>query len=114
MALASPYYDVLNQIVIDAQRCPSDTAERARIAAQVDERLVGRKHPYKINFAQALSCVKNQIIHVLREVTILSRIRVLLERCAQNIEAYRPDRRFMRRVSNLHQNLFFIAYKACR
>jgi len=80
----------------------------------VDERHVGRKHHYKVNFAQALSCMKNQIIHVLREVNILPRIRALLERCAQNIEACRPDRRFMRRVSNLHQNLFFTAYKACR
>jgi hypothetical protein len=58
--------------------------------------------------------LKNQIIHVLRVVTILPRIRVLLERCAQNIDACRPDRRFMRRVSNLHQNLFFTTYKACR
>lgn len=82
--------------------------------AQVEERLVGRKHHYKVNFAQALSCMKNQIIHVLREVNILPRILALLERCAQNIEACRPDRRFMRNVSNLHQNLFFAAYKACR
>ena len=57
--------------------------------------------------------MKNQIFHVLREVTIQPLIRALLERCAQNIEARRPDRRFMRRVSNLHQNLFFAAYKTC-
>jgi hypothetical protein len=82
--------------------------------AQVDDRLLGGKHPYKVNFAQALSGMKNQIIHLLREVNILPRILALLERCAQNIEACRPDRRFMRRVSNLHQTLFFSAYKACR
>ena len=82
--------------------------------AQVDDRLLGRKHQYKVNFAQALSCMKNQIIHVLREVNIQPLILALLERCAQNIEACRPDRRFMRRVSNLHQNLFFMAYKVCR
>jgi hypothetical protein len=58
--------------------------------------------------------MEKQIIHVLREVNIQPRIRALLQRCAQNIEACRPDRRFMRRVSNLHQNLFFTAYKACR
>ncbi len=57
--------------------------------------------------------MKNQIIHVLREVTIQPRIQALLERFAHNIEACRPDRRFMRRVSNLHQNLFFAAYKTC-
>ena len=82
--------------------------------ALVDDRLLGGKHPYKVNFAQALSGMKNQIIHLLRETNILPRILALLERCAQNIEACRPDRRFMRRVSNLHQNLFFSAYKACR
>jgi len=82
--------------------------------ALVDDRLLGCKYPYKVNFAQALSCMKNQIIPVLRETNILPHILALLERCAQNIEACHPDRRFMRRVSNLHQNLFFSAYKACR
>ncbi len=58
--------------------------------------------------------MKNQIIHVLRGVNIQPLVQALLERCAQNIEACRPDRRFMRNVSNLQQNLFFTAYNACR
>ncbi len=81
---------------------------------QVDDRLLGRKRHYKVNFAQALSNMKNQLIHLLRGVNIQPLVRALMDRCAQNIEACRPDRRFMRRVSNLHQNLFFAAYKACR
>ena len=82
--------------------------------AQVDARFQARKQPYTVNFTQALSNMKNQIIHLLREMNIQPRVQALLERCAQNIKACRPDRRFMRRVSNLHQNLFFTAYKACR
>lgn len=45
--------------------------------AQVDERCVGRKPRYTINFNQVLSCMKIQILHVLRKVVILSRIRAL-------------------------------------
>lgn len=82
--------------------------------AQVDVRHQERKLRYKINFAQALSGMKNHVIHLLREVNIQPLVLALLDRFSQNIEACRPDRQFIRRVSNLHQNLFFVAYKACR
>ena len=58
--------------------------------------------------------MKNQILHVLRGVNIQPRVQALLERYAQNIKACRPDRRFMCNVSDLHQNLFFTAYKMYR
>jgi hypothetical protein len=80
----------------------SDTAERACIAAHLELSRMGDLILFDRGY------------HVLREVTIMSCIRALQERCAQNIEACRPDRRFMRRVSNLYQNLFFTACKACR
>lgn len=82
--------------------------------SQVDTQHQERKLRYKVNFAQALSGMKNHVIRLLRKVNIQPLLLALLERFSQNIEAYRPGRKFMRRVSNLHQNLFFMAYKACR
>ena len=41
MALASLYDDVLNQMVIDAQLCPSYTSERACIAAHLEQARAG-------------------------------------------------------------------------
>ena len=97
-----------------AKQVPHNLTALLAAGAQVDTRFQARKQQYKNHNAQALSSMKNQIIHLLRGVNIQPLAQALLERCAQNIEASRPSRRFMRNVSNLHQNLFFTAYKACR
>jgi hypothetical protein len=81
---------------------------------RIDQTMASRKCYYKINFAQALSSMKDNVIALLLNHDLTQRILNLLERFTHSIEAVRPGRRFKRRMSNLHHNLYHIAYKACR
>jgi hypothetical protein len=81
---------------------------------QIDQTLASRKRAYKINFAQALSKMKDNVLALLLNHDLSMRIQNLLKRLAQTIEAIRPERRYKRRISNLHHNLHHMAYKACR
>ena len=81
---------------------------------QVDQENNNRKLTYKINFAQALSRMKNTMVLLLLNRNLVERISHLLRTFMQNVEAIRPDRHFKRRMSNLHHNLHHMAYKACR
>ena len=81
---------------------------------QVESKPVTRQHAYKINFAQALSKMKDNVVHLLLNHDLAQRIKHLLHYFAKTIEAIRPNRRFVRRMSNLHHNLHHMTYKACR
>lgn len=80
----------------------------------VDERTQHRKLNYQVNFAQALSAMKNdivQLIHAVHDMRWFSRIQQLIKYMATSIEAVRKNRYFPRKVSKLNQNRKFPAYK---
>lgn len=81
---------------------------------QIDSEQASRQHPYKINFAQALSKMKDNVVLLLLGNDLVQRIKKLLHYFAQTVGAVRTNRRFKRRMSNVHHNSYFMAYKACR
>jgi Transposase DDE domain len=81
---------------------------------QVDTELTSRQHAYKINFAQALSKMKDSVVLLLLSDDLLQRINKLLHFFAQTVEAVRAHRCFKRHLSNINHNLHYMTYKTCR
>ena len=80
----------------------------------METRQSARQHTCKINFAQALSRMKDSVVLLLLKHDLAQRIKKLLQYFSQTVEAVRKRRHFKRRMSNLHHNLHHMAYKACR
>lgn len=81
---------------------------------QADEKNKSRLHVYKINFAQALSKMKDAVVHLLLNRDLRRRLSETVDDIATRVSAVRPGRRFPRRMSNLHHNLYWMSYKSCR
>ena len=83
----------------------------------VDEQTKLRKHRYKINFAQALSKMKNKIVTFLLNVThsdYWHRLRKQMLYLTDTVDALRRNRSYPRKLSNLHHNINHLCYKGCR
>lgn len=73
-----------------------------------------KKYPYKINFAQALSHMKNSLVMLLLNLDLAQRIKTLLHYFSRATHAVRAERQFKRDLSCVHVNVRHMAYKACR
>lgn len=73
------------------------TAILVRLAQWLaDERYRHRQHTYRINFANALSKMKNNLVRLFLETSPLELCWRLLQRIADAVEAVRPGRKFPR------------------
>ena len=80
----------------------------------VDQRYAHRKRCYQVNFANALSKMKNNIIRVLLDSSPMPLCCQLIEKISQSTEAVRPNRTFPRELRKLRVRGFFDNYKRTR
>jgi hypothetical protein len=83
---------------------------------QVDKETAHRKHDYQINFAQALSKMKNTVVELLalsaRE--LLHRLEELFDYMACTIEPIRKGRSYSRSNSKSKNRVFYCNYKRAK
>jgi hypothetical protein len=70
-----------------------------------------RKHQYQINFAQALSTMKDTLVKLLYGMLSSQSLIALLKTLGQALTAVRPDRRFERKKRRTRQKKFNPCYK---
>jgi hypothetical protein len=77
----------------------------------INARVKQRKLTYKVNFAQALSSMKDTMIHLL--FNTLSKIDTMrwLQSIAKMLSAIRPDRHFVRKKKSTDRHKFYDQYK---
>jgi hypothetical protein len=80
----------------------------------VDEKNAHRRYRYKINFAQALSKMKDAVVLLILKVDFKERLTKLLVYLSKTVEAVRVGRSFKRVVSNKNNNIKHLCYKRCR
>lgn len=82
---------------------------------KVDARTIKRKHTYQVNFAQALSKMKNTIVQwfEISPVKLRFIIQQFIRYIACTIESVRPDRRYNRPKTKKNR-IFYSAYKRAR
>ncbi len=85
----------------------------AVFAAQrhADQTLLHRQYHYQINFAQALSTMKDTIVKCLYGLISLHGYRQLVETIRQSLTIIRPDRRFERKKRSGASQKFHPCYK---
>ena len=78
---------------------------------EIDFRVKKRKLAYKVNFAQALSSMKNTVIQLL--FNTMSKIDIIewLQTIARMLSAIRPDRHFVRKKKSTDRHKFYSSYK---
>ena len=81
---------------------------------QVNHTMSARTHRYKINFAQALSKMKDTVIELIRNLTRHTRILQVLQYLSNTVDAVIPNRSFPRHITNTHPNIKNLCYKRCR
>lgn len=81
---------------------------------QVNNTMSTRMHRYKINFAQALSKMKDTVIDLIRNIGDHTRIRQVLQYLSDTVDAVIPNRSFPRHITNTHPNIKNLCYKRCR
>lgn len=74
-------------------------------------RVKKRKLAYKVNFAQALSSMKNTLIHLLFDTISEVNIIEWLQTIAKMLSVIRPDRHFMRKKKSTDRHKFYSSYK---
>ena len=79
--------------------------------AIIDSNNASRKHKYKSNFTEALSNMKNTIVHLFQTVNPLSLIKGFQRLVITIIEPVRPGRKFKRKKGIKRRN-FYISYKS--
>ena len=77
----------------------------------IDFRVKKRKLAYKVNFSQALSSMKNTIIHLLFDTMTEIDIIKWLQTIARALSAIRPDRHFVRKKKSTDRHKFYASYK---
>ena len=80
----------------------------------VESKHKARRLTYKINFAQALSKMKDNVVLLLLNVNLKERIQQLVEYIASTIEAVRTNRYFARKRHHYNKNINHLCYKRCR
>jgi tRNA A37 N6-isopentenylltransferase MiaA len=76
-----------------------------------DQTLLHRKHRYQINFAQALSTMKDTIVKCLYGLISMQGYRQLLETMRQSLTIIRPGRSFERKTRSGASKKFHPCYK---
>ena len=79
-----------------------------------DERYRERQHVYHINFANALSKMKNNIVRLFLHTSPLDLCWQLVDRMALSVEAVRPDRSYPRNLKKVRVPGFQDNYKRTR
>ncbi len=77
----------------------------------INSRVKQRKLAYKINFAQALSSMKDTIIHLLFNTIGECEIIPWLQTIVRMLSAIRSDRHFVREKKSTDRHKFHIQYK---
>ena len=80
---------------------------------QVDKETHHRKYDYQVNFAQALSKMKDTVIELiwLAAAQLQGRIKTLIEYIACSIEPIRGGRSFNRPESKIKNKKHYLCYK---
>jgi len=73
-----------------------------------------RRLKYKINFAQALSKMKDNVVLLLLNIDIKDRIQQLINYIASTVEAVRNNRQFVRKKHHYNKHINHLCYKRCR
>lgn len=83
---------------------------------QVDKATAHRKHDYQVNFAQALSKMKNTVIELLALSVqeLLHRLEALVDYMACTIEPIRKGRSYNRSKSKSKNRIFYCNYKRAK
>jgi hypothetical protein len=83
---------------------------------QVDKVTAHRKHDYQVNFAQALSKMKNTLVEFLlfSVRAIQNRLKALVNYIACTIEPIRKGRKYQRKKSKLKNRIFYYPYKRAK
>jgi hypothetical protein len=76
----------------------------------IEETCKERKHPYQLNFTQALSKMKNTIVLLFTRLDLSGILKRLIDLLVKSIEPIRPDRMFPRNKKAKLQK-FFTGYK---
>ena len=79
-----------------------------------DARYQHRRHGYRINFANALSKMKNNLVRLFLETSPLELSWRLLQRMADAVEAVRPGRKFPRDMKKVRVPGFQMQYRRTR
>jgi hypothetical protein len=79
-----------------------------------DERYRHRQHTYRINFANALSKMKNNLVRLFLHMSPLELCWRLLQRMADAVEAVRPDRTYRRHLKKVRVPGFQQQYRRTR
>jgi len=83
---------------------------------QVDKTTTHRKHDYQVNFAQAISKMKNTVVELLiiSNYQLQSRLKILIDYIACTIEPIRRGRSYDRPKSKMKNKLHYCAYKRAK
>ena len=83
---------------------------------QIDKATAHRKYDYQVNFAQALSKMKNTLMELLRLSTqkLQRRLKALIEHMACTIEPIRKGRSYSRPKSKMKNRIFYCNYKRAK
>ncbi len=83
---------------------------------QADQTTAHRKYDYQVNFAQALSKMKNTLLELLwfSAQTLQSKLRALIDHIACTIEPIRKGRSYSRPKSKLKNRVFYCNYKRAK
>jgi hypothetical protein len=76
----------------------------------IEETCKERKHPYQLNFTQALSKMKNTIVLLFTRLDLVGILKRLIDLFAKSIEPIRPDRMYPRNKKVKLQK-FYTGYK---
>lgn len=91
------------------------TAILAWVAQAIADRLYqARKHPYQVNFANALSKMKDNAVRLFLDVWPPTLLTQLVAAMALSVEAVRPDRSYPRRIKPSKLHGFHPNYKRTR
>ena len=83
------------------------------VQEKVDKTTKHRRLKYQINFAQAISKMKQQIVRLLRHgFKDILFIRRLINYLSQTVEAVRNGRSYKRKLKNIKNDIHFAAYKS--
>jgi uncharacterized protein YgbK (DUF1537 family) len=83
---------------------------------QVDKATAHRKHEYQVNFAQALSKMKNTLIELLLLSVhkLQGKLEALIDYIAGTIEPIRRGRGYSRSTSKSKNRIFYCNYKRAK
>ena len=82
----------------------------------VDKATAHRKHAYQVNFAQAVSKMKNTVVELLLTSShyLQEKLKILIDYIACTIEPIRKGRSYKRSKSKMKNKLHFSAYKRAK